>query len=315
MNKEKAGTRPTRLFSDAMLRELDRTLWSYPFSDLTEDRAKRVFTVCAASLLWAAGLVKSGSIKFLDMEIGGSALLITWVALGLVVYTFAQWLVSMRRDQKHVKLSVAGINEALGGEAQTTLAEPKAEFTDAQQRYARYSPKIRKIEEQIAGLNEEYAKPISAAKAKVDGLTLKLSEFLQKPVESLTESEVQSLRTLEDDVEDAMEAKQSLQDDLRSRHDVLAKKQHWYLARSRIKDETLYQIMAILSEKSPDQLERVLRGGKKVTWANLAVEIVPVWIAFVAAFVWLTLNALELSAVNAHPQAPVKPPTTIATPG
>jgi hypothetical protein len=295
MDSKKAATRPTRLYSDATLRELDRTLWSYPFSDMTEERSKRVFTVCAASLLWAAGLVKSDSIKFLDMKVGGSALLITWVALGLVAYTFAQWLVSMRRDQKHLNLSVAGINEALGGEAQTTLAEPKAEFAEMQSRYARYAPKIKEIGEQIAHLNDEYAERILAAKTKVDELTVKLSELQLKPTKALTESEVQILRKLEDDLEDAMEEKQALQDDIRSRQDVLMKKQHWYLTRSRIKDETLYQIMAILSEQSPDQLQRVLQGGKTVTWANLAVEIVPVWIAFIAACVWLTINAVELS--------------------
>jgi hypothetical protein len=296
MDKLRTGTRPTRLYSDTTLRELDRTLWSYPFSELTEDRSKRVFTVCAASLLWAAGLVKAGSIKFLDMEIGGSALLITWVALGLVVYTFAQWLVSMRRDRKHWRLSVTRINEILGSEAQTTLAKPVAEYSETQLRYARYAPKIKELEEQMARLNEDYAKPISAAKAKVDDLNLQLSEFLQKPIRTLTESESQILRDLGDDFEDAMEAKQSLQEDFRSRQDVLTRKQQWYLTRSRIKDETLDQIMAINSERSSDQLEKVVRGGEVATRASLAVEIVPVWIAFIAAFVWLALNAYALMA-------------------
>jgi hypothetical protein len=298
MDDVKTQTRQTRLYSDTTLRELDRTLWSYPFSELTEDRSKRVFTVCAASLLWTAGLVKTGSIKFLDMEIGGSALLITWVALGLVVYTFAQWFVSMRRDRKHWRLSVTRINEMLGNEAQSTLAMPVAEYSERQLRYARYAPKIKALEEQMARLNEDYAKPIAAAKEKVDNFNLQLSEFLKKPMDTLTDSERQHVRSLGDDFEDAMEAKQLLHEDFRSRQDVLTRKQQWYLARSRIKDETIDQIMAINSERSSDQLEKVVRGGTVATRASLAVEIVPVWIAFIAAFVWLALNAVDLSATS-----------------
>lgn len=183
LNRE-ARSGSVELYSDATLRELDRALWTYPFSEMTEERAKRVLAVCATSLLWAAGLIAEGSITFFDITIGASATLITSVALGLVVYTFCQWLISMLRDKRHWRLAVSGIIDTLTGEASDALTPATADSVDRQSRYTRYAPKIKQIEEQLAQLEQKYSKPIADAQATITRLYAVVSEAVAK---SLTE--------------------------------------------------------------------------------------------------------------------------------
>lgn len=132
----------TQPYSDATLRNVDRALWTYPFSKLTDERAKRLFTLCAASLLWCAGLIDDGSIKYLGMQIGASARLVNWVALGLVAYAFAQWFISKQRDQKHWKLSISEVNEPLANELLSPIREVELKVAEHNARHARYAQSL-----------------------------------------------------------------------------------------------------------------------------------------------------------------------------
>jgi signal transduction histidine kinase len=277
MDVENADLQLTQPYSDATLRDLDRALWTYPFSKLTDERAKRLFTLCAASLLWCAGLIDDGSIKYLGMQIGASARLVNWVALGLVAYAFAQWFISKQRDQKHWKLSISDINEPLADQLLSPIREVESKVAERNARHARYAPKIKQIEDQLADLAAEYAKPIAEAKEK-------------------TELEIQNQRDVSDGLEDALESLQSLEESLRLRQDVLTRKRQWYRARCVLGNETMRQIASAVAPKFYAKIDAVHRKGERIGRLSLAVEIMPVYAVFIVTFLWLILHAVKLSA-------------------
>lgn len=295
VSTDESTTEAARLYSEAILIELDRTLWSYPFSELTEERAKRVFVICAGSLPWAAGLVKEESIKFMDLEIGASAVIVTWVTLGLVVYCFAQWWISMRRDRKHWRLSISGVNQTLRKQASAALAGPQQEIAERKARWEKYAPTVKEIEEQLAALKAEYRERTTEAAARSNRAGDALSDALRKAELPLTEQERTRHRDLGDEAEDALQAHRDLEDELYSREVILERKRAWYLARSRVPDETVRKVIATLTSQQHDQLEAVLRGGKGIDQASLVVETGPVCIVTIAAVVWPAVNAVRLS--------------------
>jgi hypothetical protein len=296
MEVKTADLQSTQPYSDATLRDLDRALWTYPFSKLTDERAKRLFTLCAASLLWCAGLIDDGSIKYLGMQIGASARLVNWVALGLVAYAFAQWFISKQRDQKHWKLSISDVNEPLADQLWSPIREVESKVAERNARHARYAPKIKQIEDQLADLAAEYAKPIAEAKENFDALAARYAEFTRKPGREMTELEIQNQRDVSDGLEDALETLQSLEESLRLRQDVLTRKRQWYRARCVLGSETMRQIAAAAAPKYYARIDAVHRKGEGIKRLSLAVEIMPIYAVFVVTFLWLILHAVKLSA-------------------
>jgi hypothetical protein len=296
MEVKNADLQLTPPYSGATLRDLDRALWTYPFSKLTDERAKRLFTLCAASLLWCAGLIDDGSIRYLGMQIGASARLVNWVALGLVVYAFAQWFISKQRDQKHWRLSISEANEPLAEQLLSPIREVASKVAERNARRARYAPKIQQIEDQLADLAAEYAKPIADAKKKFDGLAGQSAEFTRKPGREMTGLEMQNQRDVSEGLEDALEGLQSLEESLRLRQDALTRKRQWYRARCVLGDETMRQIASAAAPEFYARIDAVHLGAKKITRWSLAVETMPVYAVFAATFLWLILHAVKLSA-------------------
>lgn len=296
MEVENADLPLTQPYSDATLRNVDRALWTYPFSKLTDERAKRLFTLCAASLLWCAGLIDDGSIKYLGMQIGASARLVNWVALGLVAYAFAQWFISKQRDQKHWKLSISEVNEPLADQLLSPIREVESKVAERNARHARYAPKIEQIEDQLADLAAEYAKPIAEAKKNFEDLAGEYAKLPRKPGKEMTELEMQNQRDVSNGLEDALEALQSLEEGLRLRQDVLTKKRQWYRARCVIGNETMRQIASAAAPKFYARIDAVYQGGVRIRRSSLAVETMPVYAVFVVTFLWLILRAVKLSA-------------------
>jgi hypothetical protein len=296
MEVKNADLQLTPPYSGATLRDLDRALWTYPFSKLTDERAKRLFTLCAASLLWCAGLIDDGSIRYLGMQIGASARLVNWVALGLVVYAFAQWFISKQRDQKHWRLSISEVNEPLADQLLSPIREVASKVAERNARHARYAPKIKQIEDQLADLAAEYAKPIADAKKNFDGLAGQSAEFTRKPGREMTELEMQNQRDVSEGLEDALEGLQSLEESLRLRQDALTRKRQWYRARCVLGDETMRQIASAAAPKLYAELDAVYQGGENIKRFSLAVETMPVYAVFAATFLWLILHAAKLSA-------------------
>jgi hypothetical protein len=296
MDVENADLQLTQPYSDSTLRELDRALWTYPFSKLTDERAKRLFTLCAASLLWCAGLIDDGSIKYLGMQIGASARLVNWVALGLVAYAFAQWFISKQRDQKHWKLSISDINEPLADQLLSPIREIESKVAERNARHERYAPKIKQIEDQLADLAAEYAKPIAEAKKNFEALAAQYAEFNRAPGKEKTELEIQRQRDLNDGLEDALEALQSLEESLRLRQDALIRKRQWYRSRCVLGNEMMRQIASAAAPKFYAKIDAVHQKGERIGRFSLAVEIMPVYAVFVVTFLWLILHAVKLSA-------------------
>ena len=295
MEVENADLQLTQPYSDATLRDLDRALWTYPFSKLTDDRAKRLFTLCAASLLWCAGLIDDGSIKYLGMQIGASARLVNWVALGLVAYAFAQWFISKQRDQKHWRLSISDVNEPLADQLLSPIREVESKVAERNARHARYAPKIKQIEDQLADLAAEYAKPIAEAKKNFAGLAGQSAEFTRKPGREMTELEMQNQCDVSEGIDDALEGLQSLEESLRLRQDALTRKRQWYRARCVLGNETMRQIASAVAPKFYAKIDAVHRKGERIGRLSLAVEIMPVYAVFVVTFLWLILHAVKLS--------------------
>ncbi len=108
--------------------------WSYPFGDRTEGRVERFLMVASISLLWAAGLVGerkglgAASVKFPDVDIHGSVLAITGVALFVVVYTFVMWAISARSDYKKWSIEIGNKKVPLFANARSAIQARRSAY-------------------------------------------------------------------------------------------------------------------------------------------------------------------------------------------